>query len=140
VSRSHVLSAGVIVVRRLDGTPRYLLLRAFRYWDFPKGEVAPGEEPLDAAIREVREETGHTELDFRWGYGFRETAPYRGGKRARYYLAESRRGDVALGINPQLGRPEHHEHRWLAYEAAYSLLAERVQPILTWAHQLVLNG
>jgi predicted NUDIX family NTP pyrophosphohydrolase len=27
-------------------------------WSIPKGEFEPGEEPLDAAIREFREETG----------------------------------------------------------------------------------
>jgi predicted NUDIX family NTP pyrophosphohydrolase len=30
------------------------------WWTIPKGEILPGEEPLDAALREFKEETGHT--------------------------------------------------------------------------------
>jgi bis(5'-nucleosidyl)-tetraphosphatase len=131
------LSAGVVVVRWLDGEPRYLLLRAFSYWDFPKGGVEPGEEPLAAARREVKEETGLGELEFRWGEGYRETAPYGRGKVARYYVAESRSGQVVLAVNPELGRPEHHEYRWINYAEARKLLVERVRDILDWAHQKV---
>lgn len=133
----EVLSAGIIVVRWFEEGPRYLLLRAYRYWDFPKGEVAPGEDPLRAARREVREETTLDDLRLRWGEVYRETAPYRGGKVARYYLAESRGAQVRLPVSPELGRPEHHEFRWLAYPAARERLAERVRPILDWAHALV---
>lgn len=43
------MSAGVIIVRRYDDEWRYLLLRVYNYWDFPKGEVEPGEDPLAAA-------------------------------------------------------------------------------------------
>ena len=39
-------SAGVIVVRRTPEGPRFLLLRSYRYWDFPKGQVETGETPL----------------------------------------------------------------------------------------------
>ena len=38
-----LLSAGIVPVALDDGEPRYLLLRAYRYWDFPKGVVEPGE-------------------------------------------------------------------------------------------------
>ncbi len=134
---SPVLSAGIIPVRMGPGGPRYLLLRAYRYWDFPKGEVEPGEDPLAAAVREVREETGLTDLRFRWGTGFRETPPYGRGKVARYYVAEAGPGQVRLPVSPELGRPEHHEFRWMTYEAARGVLAERVRPILDWAHGLV---
>ena len=33
-------------------------------WSLPKGHVDPGEEPLQAAIREIREESGVTDLHF----------------------------------------------------------------------------
>ena len=45
------LSAGVVVVRPSEEGWRFLLLRAFTHWDFPKGMVEPGEQPLEAAIR-----------------------------------------------------------------------------------------
>jgi len=69
-----IVSAGVIVVRKQAGNWQYLFLRAFRNWDFPKGEMEPGESFLEAAVRETREETGITELDFSWGEVFKETA------------------------------------------------------------------
>ncbi|MFM1891322.1 MAG: hypothetical protein RLZ44_399 [Pseudomonadota bacterium] len=131
------LSAGIVVVRYFTSGPHYLLLRAYRYWDFPKGLVEPGEPPLQAARREVREEAGLERLDLRWGEEYRETPPYGRGKVARYYLAECRDGEVRLGVSPELGRPEHHEYRWLAYGAARALLAERVRPILDWADAMV---
>jgi 8-oxo-dGTP pyrophosphatase MutT (NUDIX family) len=139
VMKNHVLSAGVIIVRGLPA-PRYLLLRAFRYWDFPKGIVEPGEEPLAAARREVREETGLMLLNFRWGEAYRETGPYGAGKIARYYLAESPEGDVYLPVNPALGKPEHDEFRWVDFEAAHALLGTRLRPVLHWADNIISAG
>lgn len=127
------LSAGVVPVRYFSGQPKVLILRAYRNWDFPKGAVEPGETPLEAARREVREETGLTRLDFRWGESYRETQPYRRGKVARYYLAESRDERAYLPVNAALGRPEHHELRWVSPADAARLLPERLQSILRWA-------
>jgi bis(5'-nucleosidyl)-tetraphosphatase len=131
----RVLSAGVVVVRRAPGAePRYLLLRAYRNWDFPKGEVSPGEAPLQAAVREVAEETGLTDLSFPWGEPYHETPPYSRGKVARYYVALSTSTQaVVLPVNPELGRPEHHEFRWLEHAAARELLVERLRAVLDWA-------
>ena len=50
------LSAGVVVVRNVKGSWLFLMLRAYRNWDFPKGVVEAAEQPLAAAIREVQEE------------------------------------------------------------------------------------
>lgn len=130
------LSAGVVVVRFRDH-PRYLLLCAFTHWDFPKGLVEPGEAPLAAAIREVREETGLSDLVFHWGETYCETPSYGQGKVARYYLAESPTGEVQLPVNPELGHPEHHEFRWLSYDEARQLLVPRLKAILDWAHGIV---
>lgn len=134
------LSAGAVVVREDPNGPRFLLLRAFAYWDFPKGEVDPGEAPLAAALREVREETGLKDVAMCWGEAYRETPPYARGKVARYYLARSQGEPVRLGVNPQLGRAEHHEFRWADYAAARRLLGERLRPILDWAWETVRAG
>jgi len=135
--KPKTLSAGVIVMRREGKTWRYLLLRAYDYWDFPKGVVEAGEDPLTAACREVEEETGLTDLVFSWGRTYKETEPYGKGKVARYYVAESSQGEVVLPISQELGRPEHHEYRWTSYQDARELLVPRLTRTLDWAQALI---
>jgi 8-oxo-dGTP pyrophosphatase MutT (NUDIX family) len=127
--------AGVVVLRRFSGAWRCLLLRAYRNWDFPKGEIDAGETPLAAARREVAEETTLTTLAFLWGDTFCDTGPYGNGKIARYYLAESPNGAVVLPVSAELGRPEHHEFRWVDFQAAKKLAPPRLQPIFAWAEK-----
>ena len=110
-----------------------LMLRAYRNWDFPKGTVEPGEEPLAAARREVREETLIEDLQFNWGESFQETGPYGHGKIARYYLAATATERITLPVSPELGRPEHDEWRWLSPQAALSLASSRLRPVVRWA-------
>ena len=138
--KPSVLSAGVVVVRRTDQDCRYLLLRAFNYWDFPKGIVEFGETPLETACREVREETGLTQLDFIWGDICQETRPYRAGKVARFYVANSEQQAVVLPVSAELGRPEHHEFRWVTYKEGLGILGERLQKVLIWAHRVTGCG
>lgn len=126
-------SAGVAVVRRDGEAWRLLVLRCYQNWDFPKGGVESGETPLQAAIRETEEEAGITDLEFHWGEAHCETGPYgRQNKVARYYVAETRRKDITLPISPSLGRPEHHEGRWVDFRQAERLLPPRLQGVLTW--------
>ena len=138
--KQKTLSAGVVVVRNEDGIWQYLALRAYDYWDCPKGMVEQGEDPLRAAVREVEEEAGITDLVFSWGNDFRETPPYGAGKVARYYVAQTRQVKIVLPISPELGHPEHHEYRWVRYEAGRALLAPRLVPILEWAHALITRA
>ncbi|MGH8281834.1 MAG: NUDIX domain-containing protein [Gammaproteobacteria bacterium] len=138
-TRTH-LSAGVAVLREAPAGRLFLLLRAWRYWDFPKGAVEPGETPLQAAIREVREETGLNDLEFLHGEAYAETAPYNRGKVARYYLARTRTEAVTLSANPVTGIREHMEYRWLAHPQATRLVTPRVKLILDWAESLAAGA
>ena len=131
------LSAGVVVVRRTPTGWVFLMLRAYRNWDFPKGVVDPGEEPLDAARREVREETLIDDLRFTWGTEYRETEPYSNNKIARYYVGETSTEHVTLPVSPELGRPEHNESRWVDFTTALSLSSPRVALIVRWAAGII---
>jgi 8-oxo-dGTP pyrophosphatase MutT (NUDIX family) len=133
------LSAGVVVVREEPTGWQFLLLRAWRSWDFPKGMVEAGEDPRTAAEREVREETTITDLEFRWGDVHRDTGPYTRNKVARYFIACTSTAAVVLPVSPALGVPEHHEWRWVELEKARALVSPRVAPVIDWAEG-VLRG
>jgi predicted NUDIX family NTP pyrophosphohydrolase len=62
-------SAGLLVYRVRPGTLEFLLVhpggpfwknKDLGVWSIPKGEIGPGEEPLECARREVNEELGFT--------------------------------------------------------------------------------
>jgi 8-oxo-dGTP pyrophosphatase MutT (NUDIX family) len=136
-ARIDRLSCGAVVVRRSGQGWLTLMLRAYANWDFPKGLREDGEQPLEAALREIGEETGIHDLSFDWGERFRDSGPYNRGKVARYYLAATRQEEVELGISPELGRPEHHEYRWVNFDEAYDMASPRVRLVVQWARQVV---
>ena len=125
--------------RRQSGTIEFCLITTRRNvrWSFPKGSVDQGESPIDAAVREVGEETSITDLEFEWGERFMDTGPYNRGKIARYYLARTNQESVEMGIAPELGRPEHHKYRWISFDEAFDLSAPRVRLVVQWARQFI---
>lgn len=56
----HIEASGGLVVRSTPAGLRILVVHRPRYddWTFPKGKNEPGEDSLEAALREVSEETG----------------------------------------------------------------------------------
>ena len=93
-------SAGGSVYRLEEGAPLFLLIRdSYGNWGFPKGHVERGEGAEDAALREVREETGLQELASRglidtidWYFRFRGRLIH---KSCHFYLMETSQSDTA---------------------------------------------
>ena len=104
-------SAGLLLYRRKSGALEVFLVhpggpfwakKDDGAWSIPKGELAPGEEPLAAAIREFAEETGMTLAgDFRPLPPAKQT----GGKLVRAWALE---GD----IDPAALRSNTFEMEW----------------------------
>lgn len=121
------ISAGVIVFRR-DGARCEFLLLLSRLtkrplWEFPKGGVDPGETAMQAALRELEEETGLTPSEVRLLPGFERTESYRFmvgegerralvHKRVTYFLAE------AVTNHIEISASEATEFAWLELEEA----------------------
>jgi ADP-ribose pyrophosphatase len=65
IKRSVVRHAGSAVMMAVDRKNRVLLVRQYRLpagknlWELPAGRLDPGEKPLQAAKRELIEETGY---------------------------------------------------------------------------------
>jgi ADP-ribose pyrophosphatase len=65
IKRSVVRHAGSAVMMAVDERKRILLVRQYRLpaekylWELPAGKLDPGETPLQAAKRELVEETGY---------------------------------------------------------------------------------
>ena len=99
---------GVLVGRRNDGKPP---------WTFISGEVEPGESPVDAAVREVKEETT---LEVSAGEVIGERVHPRTGRTMIYLAAHPVRGtEVFVGDEDELA-----EVRWVSLAEADELMAE----------------
>ena len=124
-------SAGGVIVRRIDGLPYILLIRdRYRHWGFPKGHVEREETAADAALREVREETGLTELSLHtrlqtidWFFRFQGRLIH---KFCHFYLIESPSGNAVPqeeeGITECVWLPLPEAIRAISYDNAREVL------------------
>lgn len=129
-----IQSAGVIVVRFENNKPYFLLLRAYNFWDFPKGKIENDETKLQAALREVNEESGICDLKFNWGRAYYETERFgRNNKVVYYFVASTENKSVCIENNPITGCAEHQEYRWVSYDEAMILTKHRIQKAIGWA-------
>ncbi len=120
----RIISAGIIVFRKTREGVKFLILYHGRnYWNFPKGKIESEEKSWQAALREVREETGlkANELKFVGGFKARERFVYQRGKDKIFklvilYLAETREPRVTVSH-------EHEGYGWFTFGEAKRVLA-----------------
>lgn len=131
----YEVSAGVILFRN---RPRreYLILDYGSHWDFPKGHIESGEDPVVTARRELAEETGIRDARIVPGYMERMRYFYRrAGEQMRkvviYFLAETASGEVTLSH-------EHCGYAWVSYEEGIQRLTfKTAKELLEKAHKFL---
>jgi 8-oxo-dGTP diphosphatase len=113
-------SAGGVVYRRNDeGKLEILLIRVKNRWSFPKGNIEKGEPKDQAALREVKEETGVDaeiieylgEVDYWYSMGLTRIHKF-----VYYYLMKYTGGDIV----PQ--KEEIDEAKFIPFEEVENLL------------------
>jgi bis(5'-nucleosidyl)-tetraphosphatase len=114
---------GIIPILRGDSEYLFLLIQHHAgHWGFPKGHADPGESPLQAACRELGEETGISDYQVLAGMSFLERYTFsRNGKKFEktvvYYPAFVRTSTV----NYQ--REEIKAYSWANFQLATTLLS-----------------
>ena len=135
-------SAGIVVytIQLIDKVPvrLYLLLYYPKgYWDLAKGHLEPQETDLEAAHRELKEETG---LQANLHEGFKQVLEYmfkdpKGNliaKKVTFFLGEATSQDIQLSH-------EHEDYAWLPYQEAFERLTYKNAQQLLQAAESFLN-
>lgn len=109
-------SAGVVVFTNgeLDGQVKrqYILLCNDKgRWDLPKGQLEKSESPIQAAVRELKEETGLTVdiipgFEYTFSYMFRDPQKNLIHKDVTFFLGKAHNTQVTLSF-------EHADFQWM---------------------------
>ena len=110
-------SAGIVLFRNASNKNEFLLLNYPQgHWDFVKGKVEEDETPHETALRETKEETGISDIEFI--DGFEESVEYDFRfknedihKKVIFFLAKTNEKKISLSH-------EHNDFVWLEYDHA----------------------
>jgi len=110
-------SAGIVLFRNDSDKNEFLLLNYPQgHWDFVKGKIEQNETLHEAALRETREETGISNIEF--FDGFEESVEYDFRfkkedihKKVIFFLAKTNEKNIKLSH-------EHNDYIWLEYDDA----------------------
>ena len=130
-------SAGIVLFRNDSGKNEFLLLNYPQgHWDFVKGKVEQNETERETALRETKEETGITNIEFL--DGFEESVEYNFRfkkedihKKVIFFLAKTDEKNIKLSH-------EHNDYIWLEYDDALKKTTfENAKNVLTKANEFL---
>jgi len=133
-------STGIVLFRNDSGKNEFLLLNYPQgHWDFIKGKVEEGETPHETALRETKEETGISDIEFI--DGFEESVEYDFRfknedihKKVIFFLAKTNEKKISLSH-------EHNDFVWLEYDNALKKTTFRnAKNVLSKANEFLLNA
>ena len=113
------LSAGFVIFTKENDIIKYLLLHYNSgHWDFPKGKLENGETKTEAAIRELKDETGMAwniidGFERRFSYIFKNKSDEIISKEVTLFLGETDNQNVVLSN-------EHIGYEWLEFNQAFN--------------------
>ncbi len=131
-------SCGAIIFYK-DKEIKYLLLEYKNWWDFPRGLIEENETEEQAAIRELKEETGVENPEFIQGFKeninfFFKVQSELVRKEIVYFLVKVNNLDIKISW-------EHKSYAWLTYEEALEKLNfKKSKDILKKANNTVINS
>lgn len=92
------------------------------YWGLPKGRIDPGEDVLTAAVREIQEETGLTELEYVTELGTYQRHPHNFGREDTTVLKHITMFLFRTCQEPPATNDEGNEARWMTLDQALETL------------------
>ena len=130
-------SAGIVLFRNDSDKNEFLLLNYPQgHWDFVKGKIEQNETSHETALRETKEETGITNIEF--VDGFEESVEYdfrfkkeNIHKKVIFFLAKTDEKNIKLSH-------EHNDYLWLEYsDALKKTTFENAKNVLTKANEFL---
>ena len=130
-------SAGIVLFRNDSNKNEFLLLNYPQgHWDFVKGKIEQNETSYETALRETKEETGITNIEF--VDGFEESVEYdfrfkkeNIHKKVIFFLAKTNEKNIKLSH-------EHNDYLWLEYnDALKKTTFENAKNVLTKANEFL---
>lgn len=130
-------SAGIVLFRRENERILFLLLHyPSGHWDFVKGKMENEETPHETAIRETKEETGISDVQFIEGFEewIRYNFQFEGqlvDKKVVFFLGETKTQDIQISH-------EHLNFTWMDYVTAMEKTTfDNAKTVLSKAYSLL---